>query len=151
MMNKELYNKIMEDVAPVVKKAILNEAKRVMSKKYIEENLIKKDGYYCCKDKKGSLKRICMMDGDKVPGLIKHFAQHNFTDFEDIFGNGYINLAYSLDEEKFYGWSRGIYGFGIGSEVKKGHCAYCEKKGEWKAKTLKDARQMAIDYAKNLS
>ena len=44
---------------------------------------------------------------------------------------------------------RGIYGFGIGSRVKKGDCAYTGK--EWTAKSLEDAKQMAKDYAKNLS
>ena len=126
-----------------------------------------------------------------------------------------VNLAFSPSQQKWYGWShRAIYGFGIGSECKKGDCHYrptdkedflvdtlnfwsdpekenlrvynstsgkgvhveweysqnipnkslrgkttgCfvyypEKygRGEWVAKTLADARQMAIDFAEGVS
>jgi hypothetical protein len=35
------------------------------------------------------------------------------------------SIGFNPSEQKWYGWShRAIYGFGIGSEVKKGHCAY---------------------------
>lgn len=154
-MDKELlYKKLMEDIAPIVKKAVLLSEKRhyVQVKKYMEENNIthNKDGYFYCIDKKGNKKKLCY-GYDEKPGLIKRLAEHNCTVFEDIFGHGYINLAFSEDEQTYYGWSRGFYGFKIGSEVKKGDCAYIEKKGRWKAKTLKDARQMAIDYAENLA
>lgn len=131
-------------------------------------------------------------------------------------------IGFNPIEQKWYGWShRAIYGFGIGSECKKGSCGYypsykedfiedClrfwgdtdmketykvnpiaeegtqdgklgiwvrytydnkvpnekmrgqisgvfseypEKwgKGEWKAKTLDDAKQMAIDFARSIS
>ncbi len=34
-------------------------------------------------------------------------------------------IGYNPKENKWYGWShRAIYGFGIGSQVKKGDCAY---------------------------
>lgn len=125
------------------------------------------------------------------------------------------SIGFNPDEQKWYGWShRAIYGFEIGSEVKKGSCAYepdnidnfisdqinfwlkneyhkddynykiegdslilsCtftddvpnEKlrgtkyihtseipskygKGEWVARTLEDAKQMAIDFANGVS
>jgi hypothetical protein len=36
-----------------------------------------------------------------------------------------VSIGFNKKEQKWYGWShRAIYGFGIGSEVKKGHCAY---------------------------
>ena len=36
-----------------------------------------------------------------------------------------IQCGYSPRDQKYYGWShRGIYGFGIGSKVKKGDLAY---------------------------
>lgn len=132
------------------------------------------------------------------------------------------NIGFNPVEQKWYGWShRAIFGFGIGSECKKGNCCYepankedfkedClrfwgdtdmngdtnktnptareeirngklgiyveytyddkvpnEKmrgkisgvfseypkkwgKGEWTAKTIEDAKQMAIDFAKNI-
>lgn len=124
-----------------------------------------------------------------------------------------INIGYNPKENKWYGWShRAMYGFGIGSEVKKGHVAYrpvdaddfledmvrfwtepdhlnvtgehrengvyiewevsqnvpndkmrghitgCFHdypdeygQGEWKAKTMDDARQMAIDFANGIA
>jgi hypothetical protein len=133
-------------------------------------------------------------------------------------------IGFNPIERKWYGWShRAIFGFGIGSECKKGHCGYKasneedfiesaysfwldgeyssgderieigigknydgEKtrgvylrytfndsvhnislrrteythfepfpktwgKGEWKAETLEDAKQMAIDFAESVS
>lgn len=132
--------------------------------------------------------------------------------------NKVCSIGYNHTEEKWYGWShRAIYGFGVGSEVKKGDCAYTptdwadfldysirfwsdeykinvtavksvdeegidcaavswtysndipnEKlrsqisgvnmyppeawgKGEWTAKTLSEAKQMAIDFADGVS
>jgi len=124
-----------------------------------------------------------------------------------------INIGFNPDEQKWYGWShRALYGFGVGSEVKRGDCSYVptdkddflidmirfwsaddklnihgehkddgvyieweydhsipnEKmrgqitgshqaypddygKGEWKAMTLADARQMAIDFAEGVA
>lgn len=141
MKNIENIQEIFSDML------LLESKKRVMVKKYIEDaGIYIKDGFYMCKDKNGKEKKICLYS-EKNPGLIKTFAEHNFTEFEDIFGNGYINLAFSEDEQKYYGWARGIYGFGMGSETKEGHVGYDPKKGKWKAKTMKDARQMAIDYA----
>lgn len=131
------------------------------------------------------------------------------------------SIGFCEKEQKWYGWShRAVYGFGIGSKVKKGDCAYvpsnpaeiiknliedqnldatlittCNKgksikvaipmvrikpvnpkdpegsqivdedhsdcppdhyiidtgRGEWEAKTLTDARQMAVDFANNVS
>ena len=123
-------------------------------------------------------------------------------------------IGFCDKEQKWYGWShRAIHGFGIGSEVKMGDCAYHANnkhgflnqvldfwkdeeyhiattalhsdngvivrwiyndkvpnkdlhgttkehftpypplmgRGEWIAKTLDDARQMAIDYAEGVS
>lgn len=61
------------------------------------------------------------------------------------------SIGFSEKEQKWYGWShRAIYGFGIGSKVKKGDCAYTEERGEWTAKTLEDAKQMAMDFAKGV-
>ncbi len=40
--------------------------------------------------------------------------------------------------------------YGIGSVVPKGSCAYKEERGEWTAKTLDDAKQMAEDFASNM-
>lgn len=128
-------------------------------------------------------------------------------------GNKVSSIGFCKDEQKFYGWShRAIYGFGIGSKVKRGDCAYQPidpqdmledmvrfwsdddteitnkeldvkdpygnrdglgvlietrgkslgmkhwepypdkwGKGEWEAKTLDDAKQMAIDFARGVS
>jgi len=126
-------------------------------------------------------------------------------------------IGYCPKEQKWYGWShRAIYGFGVGSKVKKGDCAYmpadkrdflddcirfwsedshndvigheCENdgimgvkvewiysndipnetargkvggafssypeqfgKGAWEAETIRDAKHMAIDFAKGVS
>lgn len=48
------------------------------------------------------------------------------THFEKINKDACIcSIGFNPIERKWYGWShRAIYGFGIGSEVKKGHCGY---------------------------
>ncbi len=116
------------------------------------------------------------------------------------------SVGFSEKEQKWYGWShRAIYGFGVGAECKKGHCAYVpankddfikdtcrwykdimeakeleitEKsngvhvkyasqgglgidelipfpdeygRGEWKCKNLRDARDMAADFAESVA
>lgn len=99
------------------------------------------------------------------------------------------SIGFSEKKQKWYGWShRAIYGFGIGSKVVKGNCAFkpsnmeeriqsymqfweCNKKfavekikkedeeyndfeygkGKWEAKTLANAKQMAIDFSDGVS
>ena len=59
-------------------------------------------------------------------------------DFFNVMGDGWrtffaengiklvaYNLGWSQSQQKWYGWSnRAIYGFGVGSTVEPGHCAY---------------------------
>ena len=78
------------------------------------------------------------------------------------------SIGFCEKENKWYGWShRARYGFGIGDEVKEGDC--CASSGlteEWlkdhpgenkslpvgfKAKTLEDAKKMAIAFADSVS
>ncbi len=66
------------------------------------------------------------------------------------------SIGYSVKDGKWYGWShRAIFGFKIGSECKKGDCHYIPRsqrgKGDWIAKTTKDAKQMAMDFAEGVS
>jgi len=66
------------------------------------------------------------------------------------------SIGWSHKDGKWYGWShRAIFGFKIGSTCKKGDCHYVPKnrggRGEWKAETVADARQMAIDFAEGVS
>lgn len=65
------------------------------------------------------------------------------------------SIGFCKKEQKWYGWShRAIFGFGIGSEVKRGDCAYVPEefgRGEWTAETLDDAKQMAMDFAEDVS
>ena len=71
-------------------------------------------------------------------------------------GHTVCSIGFSSKDGKWYGWShRAIYGFKIGSKCKDGHCHYVPKseggKGEWTAKTVADAKQMAIDFAEGAS
>jgi len=101
------------------------------------------------------------------------------------------SIGFCEKEQQWYGWScYGLSGFGIGSSVKKGDCAFvpskediekeCEQNesefetlrdgsimistkpdrdnfsvmpghGEWTAKTLDDAKRMAIDFADSVA
>lgn len=144
--------------------------------------------------------------------ILKFIFEHNINDLQSPNGNTAC-IGFSDTEQKWYGWShRAIYGFTVGSEVKRGDCAYVptdkddflqdmirfwseenhinvkaehaadndeegvhvsweyddktpnekmrgsisgafsaypEKwgRGEWTAKSLEDAKQMAIDFA----
>ena len=66
------------------------------------------------------------------------------------------SVGFSIKDGKWYGWShRAIYGFKIGSRCRKGDCHYTPRnlggRGAWMAKTVADARQMAIDFASGVS
>lgn len=66
------------------------------------------------------------------------------------------SIGFSNKNGKWYGWShRVICGFKIGSTCKKTDCHYLPKsrggRGEWTAKTIEDAKQMAIDFANGVS
>ena len=70
---------------------------------------------------------------------------------------GVCQIGFNPEEEKWYGWShRAIHGFGIGDKVtsKKHLCADTQFEGEgglpvgFEAKTLEDAKLMAIAFAK---
>ena len=82
--------------------------------------------------------------------------------------NTVCSIGFSQRDQKWYGWShRAICGFGIGSVVKKGDCAasngvtdaYIREHPEEKtalpvgfiAKTLEDAKKIAIAFAESVS
>ena len=76
------------------------------------------------------------------------FKKHGIKEISCGFG-------FSEEEQKYYGWShRAIYGFGIGSKVKKGDCGFDGKlkkeagfeNKQWVAKTMEDAKKMALDF-----
>ena len=65
-------------------------------------------------------------------------------------------IGWSSTKHKWFGWShRAIYGFKVGSKVMKGDCGYLPKsrggRGEWRATTLFEAKQMACDFAESVS
>ena len=161
---------------------------------------------------------ICAKDS-MLDGILGFLAEHEIMYLESTFPrrddvHPVANIGFSEKEQKWYGWShRAIFGFGVGSHVKKGDCAYCPcdmsdfvsdcvrfwadpdhkdvhveditdegfdicwtysdtipnegiratrgfvheefpkvyGRGEWTAETLEDARQMAIDFANNIS
>ena len=63
-------------------------------------------------------------------------------------------VGYSARERKWYGWShRAIYGFGLGVRLKKGDAVvgtHGFKAGDV-ARTMEDAKQMAIAFAESVS
>ena len=66
------------------------------------------------------------------------------------------SIGFSTKDGKWYGWShRAIYGFRVGSTCKKGDCHYVPRrhggKGAWTAKTIDDAKKMAMDFAEGVS
>ena len=127
--------------------AYLNEAK-VMAKKFFEENFdlksVKGFSFKQYVDKStGAYVTTAPFDG-KPTGTMKFFAKHGISKVY----NG--SIGFSEKEQKWYGWShRAIYGFGVGSKIKKGDCGYKGK--AWTARTLDDAKQMAKDFADEVS
>jgi hypothetical protein len=87
------------------------------------------------------------------PEFAKTLAKKGIVQFEKIEPNhSACSIGFNPDEDKWYGWShRAMYGFGVGSKCKKGDCGYTPEKGEWEAKTIEDAKQMAVDFAKGVS
>lgn len=84
-----------------------------------------------------------------VEFLMKHGIEK--LQCHDKSGNT-ASIGFGSKENKWYGWShRAVYGFGIGSIVKKGCCGYEAERGEWTAETLDDAKQMACDFAESIS
>jgi hypothetical protein len=56
--------------------------------------------------------------------LLKHGITENIQNWNNTKGNS-ANIGFNPIEQKWYGWShRAIFGFGIGSECKKGNCGY---------------------------
>lgn len=61
-------------------------------------------------------------------------------------------LGYNPKTKTWYGWShRAIAGFKIGTEVKKGSVLAGKYKVGYKAKTIADAKKMAIAFSDSVS
>lgn len=61
------------------------------------------------------------------------------------------SIGFCAKEQKWYGWShRAMFGFGVGSKLKKGDCGY-ETYGGKVAKTLNDAKEIAKVFAESVS
>lgn len=81
----------------------------------------------------------------KAASVEKLKKKHGITKMED-------GVGFSPTEKKWWGWShRGAYGFGVGDKMKKGDAGYIPSKGAWTAKTMEDAKQMAVDFAEGVS
>lgn len=66
--------------------------------------------------------------------------------------NGVASIGFSKKFKRWYGWShRAICGFKLGSIVKEGSVTAEYMKVGFKAKTYKDAKKMAIAFAKSVS
>ena len=68
-----------------------------------------------------------------------------------IEGSDIINIGFSERQQRWYGWKLTDDGykidrFGIGDEVQLGDVAFNPNRHGWTAKTLDDAKEMAIDF-----
>ena len=67
-------------------------------------------------------------------------------------GDSVCSIGYSRKTEKWWGWShRAWYGFGIGDEVEPGDVIATQFPIGFKAKTMEDAKKMAIAFAEEVS
>ena len=141
----KVYEQFDFNIKPTYKS--LNE-ERIMAKKFFEENFdLKKTPGFSFKqyvDKTTGAYVTTEPSDGKPTNIMKFFAKHGIT---KVYKS---SIGFSEKEQKWYGWShRAIYGFGVGSKVKKGDCGYKGK--TWTAKTLDDAKQMAKDFADGVS
>ena len=66
-------------------------------------------------------------------------------------GDNVCSIGFCEKEDKWYGWShRAMYGFGIGDETGEGKAGQQYLPPKFKAKTLDDARKMAIAFARSV-
>jgi hypothetical protein len=64
----------------------------------------------------------------------------------------YPTIGYWAAAKSWLAWNHRVHNmFSVGSEVKVGNCAYNYERGEWKAATVADAKQMAIDFARGVA
>jgi hypothetical protein len=69
-----------------------------------------------------------------------------------IRGNKVCSVGFCERDQKWYGWShRAIFGFGVGSRVKKGDCHAEHIKPGTTARTLAQAKQFAVAFARSVS
>ncbi|MBH5389140.1 hypothetical protein [Bradyrhizobium diversitatis] len=62
------------------------------------------------------------------------------------------SIGFSHKDQKWYGWShRAIHGFGIGDAVKDGDCACESLPVGFEAKSMDDAKQIAMAFAASVS
>ena len=95
---------------------------------YITDSDIPNDDgqVYQSREDNSYITRVGMEDD----GTLKFLKDHNIGRLQSNNGQTAC-IGFSYDKQKWYGWShRAIYGFGIGSEVKKGDCAYSPKDKE---------------------
>lgn len=109
---------------------------------------------------------------DKYIGTLKDFEMYikefGLSQIQTYNDNKVCSIGFNEKEQKWYGWShRAIFGFGIGSEVKEDSCCassgyvedYIKEHPEkdlslpvgFKAKTLEDAKRMAIAFADSVA
>jgi len=105
----------------------------------------------------GSIEDVYRLFQDGITIIQKSDPEHNVC-----------SIGFNQSENKWYGWShRAMFGFGIGSIVKDGDCcassgwvdSYLEEHPEkdrrlpvgFEAKTLDDAKRMAIAFADSVS
>lgn len=59
------------------------------------------------------------------PSTARYLLHFGLTQIQTLTGNNVCSLGWCEAEQKWYGWShRALYGFGIGSRVRKGDVAY---------------------------
>lgn len=90
-------------------------------------------------------RRSYLLEGS---GLDKFLTKHGAKRVS----HPHASIAFSEKEGKWYGWShRAIYGFGVGHTVKdNGNDMPMSMAGK-RAKTLEDAKKMAIEFSKEVS
>lgn len=75
---------------------------------------------YLSREDNSYVGRVGMEDN----GMFRFLKEHDVNRVQSN-GGRTACIGFSETEQKWYGWShRAIYGFGVGSEVKKGNCSY---------------------------
>ena len=74
------------------------------------------------------------------PELALYLYNSGITEFDTTLEGSTVGVGFNPKKKKWYGWShRALYGFGIGSTVKKGDVAYCPK-------TIEEWVESAVEF-----
>jgi len=89
---------------------------------------------------------------ERKSALVRYCEKHGIRPQRRKPAHNHNSIGFSEKEQKWYGWShRGIYGFKVGDVVKEGDVIAGSLPIRFKAKTVGDAKKMAMVFAEGVA